>query len=118
MILINNENQNHFLRMCRALALRRIKGSHTSDCVAGMICTIHEDLDVSKVVSTVTDNTSNVKKVFECYTTCKDSDEEEDDDDIEEPVSDINKERTDNSNTITTCTTCFSHLEFGGNCRH
>jgi len=58
------------------------------------------------------------KKAFECYTTCKDSDEEEDDDDIEEPVSDINKERTDNSNTITTCTTCFSHLEFGGNSRH
>jgi len=105
MILINNENQNHFLRMCRALALRRIKGSHTSDCVAGMICTIHEDLDVSKVVSTVTDNTSNVKKVFECYTTCKDSDKEEDDV-SEEPVtlvdvSDIiNMERTENSNII------------------
>ena len=29
MILINNENQNHFLHMCRALTLRHIKGSHT-----------------------------------------------------------------------------------------
>jgi len=36
----------------RALALRRIKGSHTFDCVAGLICAIHEqiDLDVVKVV--------------------------------------------------------------------
>jgi len=78
---------------------------------------------VSKVVSTVTDNTSNFKTVFECYTTCKDSDKEEYDV-SEEPVtlvdvSDIiNTERTENSNIITTCTMCFSHLEFGGNCRH
>jgi len=103
MILINNKNKNHFLRMCRASALRRIKGSHTFDCVAGMICTIHEefDIDVSKVVRTVTNNASKFKKALECYTTCKDSDEKEDDV-SEEPVtvvdvSDIiNTEKTKN----------------------
>lgn len=79
------------VRQSRALALRRLKGtgSHTFDCVAGTICSIHEqfDLDVAKVVGTVTNNASNFKKAFESYMSCQDSDDEEDDEDGDENVT-------------------------------
>jgi len=83
------------VRQSRALALLRLKGSHTFDCVAGTICSIHEqfDLDVAKVVGTVTDNASNFKKAFEFYMSCQDSDDEEDDEDGDENVTllDVNE---------------------------
>ena len=83
------------VRQSRALALRRLKGSHTFDCVAGTICSIHEqcDLDVAKVVGTVNDNASNFKKAFESYMSCQDSDDEEDDEDGNENVTllDVNE---------------------------
>lgn len=70
------------VRQSRALALRRITGSHTFDNVAQLICAIHEqfELDATKVVCTVTDNASNFKKAFDTFQICKDSDDEEDDD--------------------------------------
>lgn len=103
-------------RQSRALALRRIKGSHTFDCIAGMICSVHEqfDLDVSKVVSTVTDNASNFKKAFECYTSCEDSDVDYDDDESEE--HDVMY--TDVNNIITTGETENSNLSIAQLPRH
>ena len=56
-------------RESAGLACQRFQGSHTYDRIAEIIAAIHRkfDLDVSKVVTTVTDNASNFRKAFSEY---------------------------------------------------
>lgn len=56
-------------RRGRVLACRNFKSPHTADRIAEQICSIHEEhgLDVNKIISTITDNASNMVKAFKDF---------------------------------------------------
>ena len=71
------------VRQSAAIACRRLKGSHTFDAIGKIISEVHDefDLEISKIVSTVTDNASNFKKAFAEYMKIDSDDVDDNDDD-------------------------------------
>jgi len=82
-------------RSSAALACRRFRGTHSFDKIAQILDRIMSEYDVSytKVVSTVTDNASNMVKCFKEFgitlpDDCSDDEEEESDEEDDDGESD------------------------------